>query len=370
MSDHSMDVNRQWASRPADERFVSLTELHAAVQSYRKFSRAKVLSSRQITAVPVENDNQGLAVQGPNGGTVALTNWSFGQLAARAGAPAGYLRTLPGAMTADCINYGLHVANGAEDIGVLLQADPEGTNPPVLRAATGPNYGRVWNETVTRALVERFGDGLTGQFRVPGEFGVAVPITRENTTLYASDRDMFVFLADEEHRIELPNRRNGETGTLARGFLIWNSEVGSATLGIALFLFDYLCKNRIIWGLQNYQEIRIRHTASAPDRWIEEAAPAIQAYANSATGDTIRVIEAARARSLGSADKVDEFLQARFNRSQVGAIKAAFMADEQRPIESLWDVATGVTAYARGIAYQNDRVELERAAGKVLALAS
>ena len=41
---------------------------------------------------------------------------------------------------------------------------------------------------------------------VPGEFGGRVTVTKDNTTLYASDRDMFVFLADEENRIELPNR--------------------------------------------------------------------------------------------------------------------------------------------------------------------
>jgi hypothetical protein len=33
---------------------------------------------------------------------------------------------------------------------------------------------------------------------VPGEFGQRVAVTKQNTTLYASDRDMFVFLADEE----------------------------------------------------------------------------------------------------------------------------------------------------------------------------
>jgi len=37
-----------------------------------------------------------------------------------------------------------------------------------------------------------------------------VGITRDNTTIYASDRDLFVFLADEEHRIEIGDRRNGE----------------------------------------------------------------------------------------------------------------------------------------------------------------
>ena len=36
---------------------------------------------------------------------------------------------------------------------------------------------------------------------------------------------MFVFLADEENRIELPNRRAGRFGAFARGFFVWNSEV-------------------------------------------------------------------------------------------------------------------------------------------------
>ncbi len=46
------------------------------------------------------------------------------------------------------------------------------------------------------------------------------------------------------------------------------------------------------------------------------------------------------------------------------------MDEENRPIESLWDVTTAATAYARGIRYQDDRVELEREAGKIMALAS
>lgn len=44
--------------------------------------------------------------------------------------------------------------------------------------------------------------------------GQVKPITKQSTTLYASDRDMWVFLADEHNRIELPNRRNGKTGSL------------------------------------------------------------------------------------------------------------------------------------------------------------
>lgn len=359
-----MAASHQWRSRPSDQRFTSLTQLHDHVVGIRDRSKAKAVSSRGLQATPVEGDNTALMVVGPNGGPVNVTHWSFGQLAQRAGAPAGYLRDLPAPIAADCLNYGLHHVRDVEDLGVLLY---QNGGPAELRAVTGPNYGRIWNSTVTKALVDRFGDGLTGDFRVPGEFGKAVEITKENTTLYASDRDMFVFLADEQHRIEVPNRRDGKPGSLARGVFFWNSEVGAGTLGMAGFLFDYVCCNRIVWGAQDYAELRIRHTAGAPDRWLEDALPAIEAYANHSTHSIEQALAAARAKKL---DSVDEFLAKRFTRSQVSAIKAAHMADEQRPIETLWDAATGITAYARGVQYQDQRVDLERAAGKVLDLAA
>lgn len=359
----NMMINRQWSTRPADQRFVSLTELHNAVEYARMNSRAKAVSSRAVECQPVESDIKALQLRGPDGNAVALTNWSFGQLAQRAGAPAGYLRELPGPMAADCINYGLHVARDVQDLGVLLYKNG---GPAELRAVTGPTYGRIWNNTITKALIKQFGDGRTGDFRIPGEFGKEVEITKRNTTLYASDRDMFVFLADEKHRIEVPNRRDGKSGQMARGIVVWNSEVGSATLGMATMLFDYICCNRIIWGMTGYQEIRIRHTAGAPDRWIEQAAPAIEQYANSSTHGITKLIADAKAKRI---DDVDAFLAKRFTRSQVGAIKAAHMADEQRPIETLWDATTGVTAYARSIDFQDQRVELERAGGKIMELA-
>jgi hypothetical protein len=362
--DTLMQASRQWSSRPADERFTSLIELNAHSQKVRSQSQAKAISTRGLTAVPVEGDAKALMVVGPNGGPVNVTHWSFGQLAQRAGAPAGYLRSLPGPMAADCINYGLHITRDADDLQCLLQKNG---GPAELRAVTGPNYGRIWNHTITQALVDRFGDGVTGDFKVPGEFGKDVVVTNANTTLYASDRDMFVFLADEKHRIELPNRRNGETGTMARGFFVWNSEVGSSTFGIATFLFDYVCCNRIVWGAAEYKEVRIRHTSSAPDRWLEDVVPAIESYANSSTRDVVQAIDQARSQRI---DNVDDFLMKRFTKSQVGAIKAAHMADEQKPIETLWDATTGITAYARGIQYQDERVALEREAGKILSMAA
>lgn len=359
-----MQASDQWVSRPSDERFTSLTALNDQMQYSRAHSNGRVVSSRQLTAAPVEGTEKGMVVLGPNGAPVEVSHWAFGQLAQRAQAPAGYLRTLPAALAADNINYGLKVAREVEDIGVLLYKNG---GPAMLRAVTGPSYGRVWNATVSQSLVDRFGDGISGRFRVPGEFGKEVEVTKDNTTLYAGDRDMFVFLADEKNRIELPNRRDGATGTLARGFFVWNSEVGSATFGIATFLFDYVCCNRIVWGATQYKQLTIRHTASAPDKWVEQVVPAIENYANSsATGIT----EALLAAQMRKVDKVEEFLRARFTKTQAAAIQAAHLADEQRPIESLWDVATGVTAYARSVPYQDDRVALERQAGRIIDMAT
>ena len=360
-----MQASHQWATRPDDQRFCSLLALNDHLQHSRDNSHARVVSSRRIEAVPLESDYRALLLKGPDGETAEVSNWAFGQLAARAGAPAGYLRTLPGALAADNINFGLQINRPIEDLGLMVYRN---SGPAEVRAVTGPAYGRVWNATISAALVDRFGDGVTGDFKVPGEFGEDVAVTKANTTLYASDRDMFVFLADEKHRITLPNRRDGKPGDLARGFFVWNSEVGASTFGVATFLFDYVCCNRIVWGATEYKEIRIRHTASAPDRWVEDVAPAIENYAQSSTASIVEALESAQKAKIPGT--VEEFLRKRFTKSQASGIAAAHMADEQRPIETLWDAATGVTAYARSIGYQDERVQLERAAGDILDMAT
>lgn len=369
-------ASRQWASRPADERFLSLHELGAKVGYQRDRSKQITVSSRRIEVRPDPNDQvKGIQIVGPNGNAVTPSHWSFGQLASLAGAPAGYLRKLPAPIAADAMNYGFRFDRDVEDIGLLLTRQDDGDTsgqfgaPRVdLRAATGPRYGRVWNSEIVEALVTKFGDGRTGDFRVPGEFGKQVPVTRENTTIYGSDRDMFVFLADEEHRVEMKNRRDGQSGSLARGFFVWNSEVGSQSIGAAFFLFDYVCCNRIVWGAEGFSEIRLRHTTSAPDRWLEEITPVLLSYANAAAGPVEQVIQQAQTKRFD--DDLDAFLKTRFSGTQATAIKAAHEREENRPIETLWDVVTGVTAYAKTIEYQDDRVAIERQAGKILNLAA
>jgi len=365
MSTTLMQASRQWATRPADERFTSLHDMLTSMEFNREHSFAAAVSSRRIELQPAGDDHKGIVAVINGTDVYAPTNYSFGQLAQLGEAPAGYLRTLPSEIAADAMNYGMRFKRQASDIGLLLYEN----GASELRAATGPNYGRIWNADIVRSLIDHIGDGVSGSWRVPGEFGKAVEVTQDNTTLYASDRDMFVFLADEQHRIEMPNRRNGEPGSLARGFFCWNSEVGDKTFGIATFLFDYVCCNRIVWGAEGFKEIKIRHTSSAPDKWLEEVRPALTAYANSTQSTVLDTIKAAQSQKV---EDLDDFLSKRFNlsRNRVAAVKAIHEIEEGRPIESLWDVSTGITAYARGIEHQDERVSLERLGGQALSMAA
>jgi hypothetical protein len=355
-------ASAQWASRPADQRFLSLPDMLKRMDYVRDHSHASIVSSRSIACEPAGADHRGMVVLGPDGAPYAPTHFSFGQLAQLAEAPAGYLRTLPSELASDALNYGLGFKRGAEEVGMLLYAD--GTME--ARAFTGPRYGRIWNADIVSSLIHQVGDGATGDWRVPGEFGKDVVVDKDNTTLYASDRDMFVFLADEKRRIEMPNRRDGRAGSLARGFFCWNSEVGDKSFGIATFLFDYACRNRIVWGAKGFKEITLRHTATAPDRWLEEVKPALIAYANSTESTVLDTVKAAQAKKV---DDLDAFLASRFTRNRAAAIKVVHQAEEGRPMETLWDVTTGITAYAKQLPHQDERVAMERVGGEVLDMA-
>lgn len=360
-----MKASHQWATRPNDERFCSLTEMFDHLSLERQCSRAVVVPNRHVTFLP-EEDHKGISVisnQSSTPAPYAPNHWSFGQLAALAESPAGYLRTLPSPIVADCLNYKLKFTRSIEEIGILLYKNGHSE----LRCATGPNYGRIWNADVVDALIRRFGDGLTGDWKVPGEFGKDVKVTKANTTLYAGDRDMFVFLADEKNRIEVPNRRNGKSGSLARGFFAWNSEVGKSVMGLGTFLFDYACCNRIVWGAESYAEIRVRHTAGAPLRWINEVTPVLEAYKNASAKPVEDAIKVSQSKKV---EDIDAFLKERFGKSLVQPIKKVHEIEEGRPIETLWDVTTAATAYARGVGHVDARVDIERAAGKVMQLAA
>lgn len=104
MSTTLMKASHQWATRPADERFVDLNDMHAHFTQRRSESREVVVPAKALRVTPDESDHQGLVVIGPQGTGYAPTHWSFNQLAGIANvkgiAPNGY-RNLPAPIAAD-----------------------------------------------------------------------------------------------------------------------------------------------------------------------------------------------------------------------------------------------------------------------------
>lgn len=362
-SDPSMIVHRQWATRPADERHLSLHDLYQVSKKVKEASKQFKISTKGIEVTPKGNDLALVMTDGRARMEASFNNWSAKQISALSGIP-GAMYEQPAPLLAQNFNWGLR-SRESEEVQALVTLTPQGYQ---TRALTGPTYGRIWNADVMAYMIEQFGDGVTGDWRVPGIRGTKLAkVTKDNTTIFGGEQDIFVFLADEEHRVTVKDRRNGQAGTLARGFYWTNSEVGSGKARIGLMLYDFLCANRIIWGLEDWMEIAIRHTAGGPGRWVMEALPKIQEFANAKAAPMEAKIKAAQQHLLGEPDKVIDFLNRRFQKSQTINMMAVHVEEEGRPVATRWDAVTAATAYAKSIPYQNERFQIEKKAGEMLA---
>ncbi len=297
-------VSSEWFSRPADERYLSLSELFGAVRGRTARSRTRTIDSAAIRVEAGRDDSERLALMLPGSDTpVAPTHWSFGQLASLVGAPATYLRQLPAPLAGINLQYGLS-GHRAEQIKTL-EIDDDRVE---LRAVTGPDYGRIYDHELVSAVQRIAGNG-TGdtRWKVPGVldwstgvYNPNVDVTRDTTTLYASDRDVFLFLVDDLNPIEAGRLPDGSLDLFFRGFYCWNSEVGAKTLGIASFYLRAVCQNRNLWGVEDFEEITIRHSKYAASRFAHEAAPALTRFANSSPMPFINGVKAARERIVAA----------------------------------------------------------------------
>ncbi len=365
-------VSSEWFSRPDDERFLSLNELAATVRGRSERSRSRVVETALIHVEASRNDPERLALTLPGADApVAPTHWSFGQLASQVGAPAAYLRQLPAPLAAINLQYGL-TSNRAEQIKTL-----ETDNGRLeLRAVTGTDYGRIYDHELVEAVQKIAGNG-TGdtRWKVPGVldwstgvYNPCVDISKDTTTLYASDRDVFLFLVDDLNPIEAGRLPDGSPDLYFRGFYCWNSEVGAKTLGMASFYLRAVCQNRNLWGVEDFEEISIRHSKYAANRFAHEAAPALLNFANSSPQPFINGIKTARERIVARTDEErGDFLRHRgFSKAETGKIIETVLAEEGRPPESIFDFVQGITALARGKAHQDARLDMEGKAKKLL----
>ncbi|PDT50336.1 hypothetical protein [Sinorhizobium fredii] len=365
-------VSSEWFSRPDDERYLSLGELYDALRSRAHRAHARTVESSAIRVEASRNNAERLELIVPGESRpIAPTHWSYGQLCSLVGAPATYMRQLPAPLAGINLQHGL--INHSAELVKTLEADDGRIE---LRAITGPEYGRVWDHELVSAVISIAGNG-TGDttWKVPGVLDWStmthnpfVEVSKQTTTLYASDRDVFLFLVDDTHPIEAGRLSNGEPDLYFRGFYCWNSEVGSKTLGIASFYLRAVCCNRNLWGVEDFEEIVIRHSKFAGHRFAREAAPALAKFANSSPAAFVAGVRAARERIVARSDEDRHgFLRKRgFSKGETARIIDTVLQEEGRPPESIFDFVQGMTALARTKSHQDTRLELEGKAKKLL----
>jgi len=147
--------------------------------------------------------------------------------------------------------------------------------------------------------------------------------------------------------------------------------VGSKTMGIACFLFRGVCGNFGIWGAQDVRVLKIRHSSGGPERFINEAIPALNDYVRMTAKPIEQAVRKAKALELPAAS--DDFSAwfmsgkngAKFNAAEVR--RAVEFADaEEGKHNTLWDMYNGFTAAARQMAFVESKVDMEKRAGQLL----
>lgn len=369
-------VSSEWFSRPDDERYLSLSELFSSVKRRSDHSRTRTVESAAIRVEASRDDPERMALLLPESERpVSPTHWSFGQLASLVGAPSSYLRQLPAPLAAINLQYGL-TSHRSEQVKTLEIEDGR----VELRAVTGPDYGRIHDHELVSAVQRIAGNG-TGdtRWKVPGVldwstgiYNPNVDVSKDTTTLYASDRDVFLFLVDDLNPIEAGRLPDGSPDLYFRGFYCWNSEVGAKTLGMASFYLRAVCQNRNLWGVEDFEEITIRHSKYAASRFAQEAAPALTRFANSSPTPFLNGIKSARERIVArSDDDRQDFLRKRgFAKGETTRIIESVLTEEGRKPESIFDFVQGITAMARGKTHQDARLEMEGKAKKLLDFAA
>ncbi len=341
--------------RSPDESFKSLEDLFAFTSSRKDNSSQSVRDLRDLN---IEATSSGSLVLNGSERPAALTHWSLGQLASHIGAPASYLRSLSPELAQECLEYGIKNSEKSCNLLYRMEGNSNGNSSRVAAAFTGPVYGRIWDADVVGQLMEAT-DGSS--WKTPAE--LSDEHSGRGTGLYASDRDMFAFMVNEEDAVDVDGAK------LGRGFFCWNSETGSSTFGLMTFLYNYVCANHIVWGAEQVNEINIYHRSRAQWNFARDGISLLDRFVrNTAMSDDIRaMVKTTRSTQLGDdLEYVTKRLtNNRFTKSEVENAWDAAKAQDEDP-KTVWGMVQGLTAAAQGISHIDKRVNLERRAGKLL----
>lgn len=393
MSTNLLGAHRQWASRPVDERFWGLDDMSLALHNTEVRSNERKVPVKQVRATSYvdETGKADLVLYG-SAKPVTLTHWSMGQLSTYAGAPASYLRSLPPALAAQCLNNGLEKYDG-EDVQLLLHRNGEpGSKDYTLRAMT-TQYSRLWNTQILNALKPALDRGwmvpparpcfnfsdprarpATAEDIVPGQdsFGLSVRVGDmiAPAGCYAGDRDMFIFLVNPTRVIEV---NSGDS--LMRGVFIWNSEVGAGAFKVKSFYLESVCGNHIVWGAKDVRTFRLVHKGNNFHNIGGKLGNQLAKFGDRDTAEERNMLNAARNYVLGSnREEVVETVGRHTTLSQkvidaTYTVAIEYEHTAKAAPTTAWGMAHALTRYSQATPYADERSKLDTAAGELLQIA-
>lgn len=381
-------ANSQWSTRPADERFASLEDMHNQCETYARSAGEKEVP---VGDIRVEKVGEDIAVIGKMNNPALLTNWAFGQLSNRIGAPASYLRQLPATLASQNLNHGLSKL-ADKDAKAQLLFHQNGSL--LLRAITSDKYSRIWNWEVTKRLLSlqsqgwepakptsHWGSDTVGQCimcqgsgsTADGSCQYCKGTGKELPALYASDHDMFAFLMMSNCYIPQPVTSSiGSDRPLYKGMIVENSEVGASALKFTRFLFNSMCGNHIIWGASKVVELAIRHVGEfARGRFDSVYEAEFRRYADESTDELESAIVRARKCYIAGdkdavLDKLFGMKSLQLSRKTITAGYEAVIPDQDGDPNTVWGMVQGLTRHSQTLGFADARSDVDKAAGKLL----
>lgn len=352
-------ASRQWATRPADETFNSIADAHKAAKAYADIAAQATVNPAELR---IENVDGELFLKGKTSTPAKLTHWAFGQLCRMATSPAGFMRSLPATLAKDVLNNRMGEVFGTDrerktdnDVNLLLHRN----GSLLVRAMTSDKYRRIWNHEILGRMLDFRQAGWTN----PKPFNGSV----ESPAIYVSDHDMFAFQVNDTYRIAEP----GNDAGLGRGFFVENSEVGASSLRITTFLYRYVCSNHIVWGAREVNAAAFRHVGKVREN-MDIMFYELTKYANESASDDEAKIKRAKSHIIeADKEKVLDYVFGKLKGNiSRDALESSYELAEQNPVDgnprSAWGLAQGITRYSQSEKFADNRVALDRAAGKLI----
>lgn len=364
-------AHRQWAERPADERFWTIDAMHKHCLSVDKSREVRMVDLKDLHFEEMTTLN------------LPMTNWAFQQLSRRLDLPAHLLCEMPEILASEVMNW--KVKKKAEELSSNARVSIANGS---IESIMTDKYSYIPNHSVCDGLrvLEGLGWKTAPARPSPGYAGECRKATKQdlikNTNvkigdliapagLYASDRDMFAFMVHEGDGID-----DGSGNELRRGVFVSNSEVGASAFKLTCFLYDRICGNHIVWGATDVVEARISHLGkSASTKIFGALENNLESWTGQSAAPVTQKIRAARRTILGenpeevyeSLVKVRKTYVARHHIRRAWDLVEEFDKDRV-DVRSVWGMVTGYTRLSQELKNTDDRTYLEDTINRIMTL--